>query len=53
MKVRVSFRVSKECRSDEELAVLGSIPELGNWKPERALILERTDYDKWESSICI
>lgn len=31
MKVKVVFRVSKECRNDEELAILGNIPEFGNW----------------------
>lgn len=53
MKSTVSFRVSKECYSYEEIAILGNIPELGNWAPDKCLILEKMDYDQWEGSITI
>ena len=45
---QVTFRVKKELGHGQTLCVLGSLPELGNWK-EYKHPMKWTDGDYWES----
>jgi len=44
----VTFRVKRELEAGQSLCVLGSIPDLGNWK-EFKHHMKRTDGNTWES----
>lgn len=38
-------------REDWQLALIGNVPELGSWDPQRALLMERIDRDLWSVSL--
>jgi hypothetical protein len=52
--VEVELAVRHEgTRFGERLAVAGSLPELGAWRPEDAVVLDGTDYPIWRTRLAL
>ena len=37
--------------SDHKVGIMGNIPELGNWNPEKAIIMDGSEFPVWKASI--
>lgn len=49
--MNISFKIDCASHEEEIILVVGSIPELGEWEPEKGLILENTAPHQWEGHI--
>ncbi|GAX85747.1 hypothetical protein CEUSTIGMA_g13162.t1 [Chlamydomonas eustigma] len=45
--VTVSWVLKHRCQFGQQVAVVGSLEELGNWSPEKGVFLQWTDGDLW------
>jgi phosphatidylserine/phosphatidylglycerophosphate/cardiolipin synthase-like enzyme len=53
-RVQVELAVRHDgTRFGERLAVAGSLPELGAWRPEAAVVLDGTDYPIWRTRLAL
>ncbi|CEL62904.1 alpha-amylase [Rhizoctonia solani AG-1 IB] len=51
--IPVSFRASVETNADENLFVVGSIPQLGNWAPSNAIAMSSSSLPTWNVNVTI
>lgn len=47
--LHTKFIIQAQTALDEEIRVVGNLPELGKWCPENALKCLQYDDDEWES----
>lgn len=51
-KVKVRFQLNNvRVRPNQQVGIVGNLPELGDWDPSQALILGNTDYPIWRATI--
>lgn len=47
-----TFRVyAPQIRQDEAIAITGNTESIGNWNPEKAILLDDTDFPLWQGTI--
>ncbi len=52
--LEITFSINlTRIKPEHRIAIVGNIPELGEWKPENALLLGNSDHPKWEGNIKI
>lgn len=37
--------------SDHKVAIMGNIPELGNWNPDKAFVMDGSDFPMWKAAV--
>jgi hypothetical protein len=51
--VRVHWSMTYHCSYGQHVALVGDGPQLGAWEPDKAVALEWTDGDQWQTELSL